>query len=122
MNVEQEWQYRKKYIYEERGPWYNEKTCKERHWMLSERENILRMRCKLIENDEFSKHEEASRLRDNLGVDSIDEPHKLLEESLINKHLSIQQEIFPGNTIDEQELLTVANETQLLLLEEKEKM
>ena len=41
--------------------------------MLSDRENIHRMRCKLVENDDFNKHDEASRLRDNLGIDSIDE-------------------------------------------------
>jgi hypothetical protein len=91
--------------------------------MLSDRENIHRMRCKLVENDDFKKHDEASRLRDNLGIDSIDESRRLLiEESLKNKHLLIQQEILHGNTIDEQELLAVANETQSLLLEEKEKM
>jgi hypothetical protein len=48
--------------------------------MLSDRENIHRMRCKLVENDDFKKHEEASRLRDNLGIDSIDESRQLLLE------------------------------------------
>jgi hypothetical protein len=91
--------------------------------MLSDRENIHRMRCKLVENDEFNKHDEASRLRDNLGIESIDETSQLfLEESLKNKNLLIQQEILHGNSIDEQELSAVANETQSLLLEEKEKM
>ena len=48
-------------------------NTKERHWMLSNRENIHRMRCKLVENDDFNKHEESSRLRDNLGIETIDE-------------------------------------------------
>jgi hypothetical protein len=91
--------------------------------MLSNRENIHRMRCKLIENDNFNKHEEASRLRDNLSIESIDESHQsILEESLKNKNLLIQQEILHGNSIDEQELSAVINETQSLLLDEKEKM
>ncbi|CAF0830697.1 unnamed protein product [Rotaria sp. Silwood1] len=121
--VDQEWQNREKYIYGERGPWWNEQNSKERHWKLSDRENIHRMRCKLIENNDFNKHDEASRLRDNLGVDSMDESRQsLLEESLKNKHLLIQQEILHGNSFDEQELLDIANETQALLLEEKEKM
>jgi len=91
--------------------------------MLSDRENIHRMRCKLVENDNFNKHDEASRLRDNLGTESKDETSQLfLEESLKNKNLLIQQEILHGNSIDEQELLAVVNETQSLLLEEKEKM
>ncbi|CAF1147923.1 unnamed protein product [Rotaria sordida] len=123
IHVEHEWRDREKYINGERGPWWNEKINKERHWKLSDRENIHRMRCKLIENNDFNKHDEASRLRDNLGIDSIDESRQsLLEESLKNKSLLIQQESLRGNSIDEQEFLAVANETQSLLLEEKEKM
>ncbi|CAF4138084.1 unnamed protein product, partial [Rotaria sp. Silwood2] len=123
IHVEKEWKDREKYINGERGPWWNEKNCKERYWKLSDRENIHRMRCKLIENKDFNKHDEASRLRDNLGIDSIDESRQsLLEESLKNNHLLIPQEILHGNSFDEQELLDIANETQSLLLEEKEKM
>jgi hypothetical protein len=81
------------------------------------------MRCKLVENNDFNSHEEASRLRDNLGINSIDESSQLfLEENFKNQNLRIHQEILHGNSIDEQELLTVANETQSLLLDEKEKM
>jgi len=91
--------------------------------MLSDRENIHRMRCKLVENDNFNKHEEASRSRDNLGTDSIDESRQLfLEENLKNKNFLIQQETLHGTSIDEQELLAVTNETQSLLLDEKEKI
>ncbi|CAF4875436.1 unnamed protein product, partial [Rotaria magnacalcarata] len=53
-HVEQEWKDRGKYIHGERGPWWNENDSKERHWMLSDRENIHRMRCKLIENNDFN--------------------------------------------------------------------
>ena len=91
--------------------------------MLSDRENIHRMRCKLTENYDFDQHEEASRLRDNLDIHATNESRQLLiEESLKNKTLLIQQEILPINSIDEQELLTVADQTQSLLLEEKEKL
>lgn len=122
-HVEHEWKDREKYFNGERGPWYNKETGKENHWMLSDRENIHRMRCKLIENDEFNKHDEASRLRDNLAIESKDDTNKnFLEESLKNKNLLIQQEILHGNLMDEQELLAAVNETQSLLLEEKEKM
>ena len=34
------------------------KILTERRWMLSNRENIHRMKCKLIENEYFNKHEE----------------------------------------------------------------
>jgi hypothetical protein len=81
------------------------------------------MQCKLVENDNFNNHEEASRLRDNLGINSIDESSQLfLEENFKNQNLQIHQEILRGNSIDEQELSAVANETQSLLLDEKEKM
>ena len=119
VHVESEWEDRRKYFFGERGPWYNEKSPTQRHWMLSDRENIHRMRCKLVENDEFNQHEEASRLRDNLGVESR---QVLLEESLKNPNLLIQQEISYGHHLDEQELLAASNETQSLLLDEKEKM
>ena len=66
-----QWKNRKKYLYGERGLWLNDKNSDERRWMLSDRENIHRMRCKLNENDYFNKHEVSSRLRDNLGIDSI---------------------------------------------------
>lgn len=123
IHVEHEWKDRERFYRGERGPWFNAEEPRKRHWMLSDRENIHRMRCKLVENDQFDQHEEASRLRDNLGLDSIDSTReKFLEESLKNKNLLIQQEILHGNSIDEQELLAVANETQSLLLEEKEKM
>ena len=51
-----------KYLTSEIGPW-NEGVRKE-HWMLSNHENRLRMRCKLVENLNFDSHFEASRLRD----------------------------------------------------------
>jgi hypothetical protein len=49
----------------ERGIWYEEN--KENYWMLSNHENQLRMRCKLVKNLQFDSHFEASRLRDSTG-------------------------------------------------------
>lgn len=51
-----------KYLTSEIGPW-NEGVRKD-YWMLSNHENRLRMRCKLVENLNFDSHFEASRLRD----------------------------------------------------------
>jgi hypothetical protein len=108
----------------ERGPWrVNSQPARQQHWMLSDRENTHRMRCKLVANDGFNRHDDASRLRDNLALDSVDECRQvLLEESLKNKHFFIQKEIYSGNSFEDDELLTADNETQSLLLEEKEKM
>ena len=123
MHVDREWKDREKQFRGERGLWWNERDQVEPHWMLSDRENTHRMRCKLVENERFNKHEEASRLRDNLGIDSTDGSHPLLlSESLKNTNLLIQKEILHGNSIDEQEMLAVTDEAQSLLLEEKEKM
>ena len=57
IHVEQEWIDRRKYFRGERGPWSDLNINEKKHyWMLSDRENIHRMRCKLIENDNFNKH------------------------------------------------------------------
>jgi hypothetical protein len=85
--------------------------------MLSDRENIHRMRCKLIENDSFNKHEVSSRLRDNLGIDSIVETHENNSKEIFKNE---QKESSYGN--DEHELLNISNETQSFLSEEKEKL
>uniref|UniRef100_A0A8D2LC14 Neurobeachin-like protein 2 n=1 Tax=Varanus komodoensis TaxID=61221 RepID=A0A8D2LC14_VARKO len=46
----------------EQGPWNLI------HWKLSHVENYSRMRLKLVQNYNFNSHQEASALRDNLGV------------------------------------------------------
>ncbi|RNA31170.1 neurobeachin 1 isoform X2 [Brachionus plicatilis] len=51
-----------KYLTSEIGAW-NE-GARQDYWMLSNHENRLRMRCKLVENLNFDSHLEASRLRD----------------------------------------------------------
>jgi hypothetical protein len=102
-------------LYGERGLWLNEKNIQERHWMLSDHENIHRMRCKLIENDYFDKHEESSRLRDNLRID------KTAQISGNTRKDSSKSE-YKENSTDEHEQPEVSNETQSFLAEEKEKM
>jgi hypothetical protein len=120
IHVNHEWRNRKKYLYDERGPWFNDKNIEERRWMISNRENIHRMRCKLVENDYFDKHEDSSRLRDNLRIETITQTDENANrrESLRNE----QKENSHGNSIDEQEPLDISAETQSFLSEEKEKM
>jgi hypothetical protein len=57
-----------KFFTSERGSWNEGK--KEVYWMLSNYENRMRMRCKLIENLQFDSHFEASRLRDYSAYNS----------------------------------------------------
>ncbi|RVE75339.1 hypothetical protein OJAV_G00015710 [Oryzias javanicus] len=51
----------------ERGPWAD-RMQDEMHWRVSSAENFSRMRLKLVRNYNFDPHQEASALRDNLGV------------------------------------------------------
>ncbi|XP_075385717.1 neurobeachin-like protein 1 isoform X2 [Tenrec ecaudatus] len=55
------------YLTCERGPWAERKENPS-HWKLANVENYSRMRLKLVPNYNFKAHEEASALRDNLGV------------------------------------------------------
>ncbi|ELW62717.1 Neurobeachin-like protein 1 [Tupaia chinensis] len=55
------------YLKCERGPWAERKR-NPIHWKLANVENYSRMRLKLVPNYNFKTHEEASALRDNLGI------------------------------------------------------
>uniref|UniRef100_G1P9B6 Neurobeachin like 1 n=1 Tax=Myotis lucifugus TaxID=59463 RepID=G1P9B6_MYOLU len=55
------------YLTCERGPWAERKQ-NPIHWKLANVENYSRMRLKLVPNYNFKTHDEASALRDNLGV------------------------------------------------------
>lgn len=95
----------KKFFESECGPWFNASNQKERHWMLSDRENLHRMRCKLVDNDCFNKHEESSRLRDNLHTERTlptDDQHEKKD-----------------TLAEEQDLATIFSE---YLMDEREKM
>ncbi|XP_069839468.1 neurobeachin-like protein 1 isoform X4 [Dendropsophus ebraccatus] len=62
-----QWKAAQRYLTCERGPWADRKENWE-YWKLSNVENYSRMRLKLVQNNNFDPHLEASNLRDNLGV------------------------------------------------------
>ncbi|XP_054827025.1 neurobeachin-like protein 1 [Eublepharis macularius] len=62
-----QWRAAKLYLACEQGPWAERKLNPVR-WKLSNVENYSRMRLKLVQNHNFSSHQDASALRDNLGV------------------------------------------------------
>uniref|UniRef100_A0A670IP21 Neurobeachin-like protein 2 n=1 Tax=Podarcis muralis TaxID=64176 RepID=A0A670IP21_PODMU len=62
-----QWRAAKLYLTCEQGPWA-ERNLNRIHWKLSNVENYSRMRLKLVQNYNFNSHQEASALRDNLGV------------------------------------------------------
>ena len=70
LDLNRKWKERQKYIFGERGPWFTKEKRQEFRCMLSDRENKYRMRCKLIENENFDLHENSSRLRDNRKIES----------------------------------------------------
>ncbi|CAJ0924518.1 unnamed protein product, partial [Ranitomeya imitator] len=61
-----QWKAAQRYLTCERGPWADRKENWE-YWKLSNVENYSRMRLKLVQNNNFDRHLEASNLRDNLG-------------------------------------------------------
>ncbi|KAM5229140.1 neurobeachin-like protein 1 isoform 2-T2 [Ctenodactylus gundi] len=61
------WKAVRLYLTCERGPWAERKQNPV-HWKLANVENYSRMRLKLVPNYNFKTHEEASALRDNLGI------------------------------------------------------
>uniref|UniRef100_A0A8C5JBW0 Neurobeachin-like protein 2 n=1 Tax=Junco hyemalis TaxID=40217 RepID=A0A8C5JBW0_JUNHY len=62
-----QWRAAQLYLFSERGPWAERKQ-RPVHWKLSNVENFSRMRLKLVQNYNFNSHQDASDLRDNLGV------------------------------------------------------
>lgn len=73
-----QWKAAQRYLSCERGPWADRKENWE-YWKLSNVENYSRMRLKLVQNNNFDPHLEASNLRDNLGVQQAE----LSSESLL---------------------------------------
>uniref|UniRef100_A0A670IMK9 Neurobeachin-like protein 2 n=1 Tax=Podarcis muralis TaxID=64176 RepID=A0A670IMK9_PODMU len=66
-----QWRAAKLYLTCEQGPWAESRgppNLNRIHWKLSNVENYSRMRLKLVQNYNFNSHQEASALRDNLGV------------------------------------------------------
>ncbi|XP_074857149.1 neurobeachin-like protein 1 isoform X3 [Carettochelys insculpta] len=73
-----QWRATKLYLTCEQGPWAERKQSPIR-WKLSSVENYSRMRLKLVQNYNFNSHQEASDLRDNLGMHQT----QLSSESLL---------------------------------------
>ncbi|KAH0621661.1 hypothetical protein JD844_023204 [Phrynosoma platyrhinos] len=65
-----QWKATKLYLTCEQGPWAERKP-NITHWKISNVENYSRMRLKLVQNYNFNSHQEASALRDNLGVQQM---------------------------------------------------
>nr|CAB3264213.1 neurobeachin-like protein 1 [Phallusia mammillata] len=72
VNVLRQWRAVKRFLASERGLWRDRNPGKT-YWKLSNAENFSRMRLKLTENYNFDRHEDSSRLRDNLAPNDVKE-------------------------------------------------
>ncbi|XP_067686159.1 neurobeachin-like protein 1 [Haliotis asinina] len=82
------WRANKRFFTGERGSWHLRDEL-DIHWKLSNQENFMRMKVKVIQNYNFDPHTEASRQRDNLGVSDLENPEvktiKVAKEALVSK-------------------------------------
>uniref|UniRef100_A0A0K8W1H1 Neurobeachin-like protein 1 n=1 Tax=Bactrocera latifrons TaxID=174628 RepID=A0A0K8W1H1_BACLA len=63
-HIKKRWKMAKRFLYGPRGPWFTGNSPEE-FWMLSNHENVARMRLKLEPQLYPNKHENAANLRDN---------------------------------------------------------
>ncbi|XP_067645670.1 neurobeachin-like protein 1 isoform X2 [Eurosta solidaginis] len=63
-HIKKRWKTAKRFLYGPRGPWFTG-NLDEEYWMLSNHENVARMRLKLEPQLYPNKHENAANLRDN---------------------------------------------------------
>ncbi|KAJ8003964.1 hypothetical protein DPEC_G00153880 [Dallia pectoralis] len=66
-SVLRQWRVARRGLVCDRGPWADRHQSV-MHWRVSSAENYSRMRLKLVRNYNYTDHQEASALRDNLGV------------------------------------------------------
>ncbi|XP_064646322.1 neurobeachin-like protein 1 isoform X2 [Lineus longissimus] len=69
LSTQRLWRANKQFFIGERGSWA-ERNFPDVHWKLSNQENFLRMRPKLVPNHNFDLHTEAAQLRDNLRIET----------------------------------------------------
>ncbi|VDI12757.1 Hypothetical predicted protein [Mytilus galloprovincialis] len=75
-------------------------------WKMSNQENFSRMRVKLIPNYNFDLHVEASRQRDNIGVNDLD-PSDQLKQLTVTKEALVSKENIADDIIGDEEWTAV---------------
>ena len=106
--VHKRWKIIKRLFFGPRGAWNNGELLGD-HWMLTNFENLQRMRMKLVPNPNFDSHAEASAQRDNIKRSS-DMTDNLLDHQIsaiaVNKDL-VDEEA----DLTEEDLKNIAKET-----------
>jgi len=106
--VQKRWRIMKRLFFGPRGAWHRSGETLDDHWMMGTNENIQRMRMKLVPNQNFDNHEEASAQRDN-----VKRPVK--EESQLMTHQIALEAVntdFEDEMVDltEEDLKSIAKE------------
>ncbi|XP_074640856.1 neurobeachin-like protein 1 isoform X2 [Tubulanus polymorphus] len=118
LSLMRQWRSTKNFFVSERGVWYDESPCVT-HWKLSNQENFIRMRPKLVPNYNFDMHIEASRLRDNLAPTERPDEADL---SLLQKAIVQAEDIGDDRLGDEEWSLISSTANNLEDLSGKEKL
>uniref|UniRef100_A0A8C5N2A9 Neurobeachin like 1 n=1 Tax=Leptobrachium leishanense TaxID=445787 RepID=A0A8C5N2A9_9ANUR len=105
-----QWKAAQKYLLCERGPWADRKENVV-SWKLSNVENYSRMRLKLVQDNNFDPHLEASALRDNLGVQQTEPSSDSLLLEVV-KQVKVSDMEDDGLDLPEEETTTNINEKE----------
>ncbi|XP_052080874.1 neurobeachin-like protein 1 isoform X2 [Mytilus californianus] len=100
-----QWRASKRFFTGETGAWA-ERSQGALQWKMSNQENFTRMRVKLIPNYNFDLHVEASRQRDNIGVNDLD-PSDHLKQLTVTKEALVSKENIADDIIGDEEWTTV---------------
>ncbi|XP_046650912.1 neurobeachin-like protein 1 isoform X2 [Daphnia pulicaria] len=124
--IRKKWRQLKQFLIGPRGSWA-QRVDSEKRWKLSLCENRSRMRLKLVPNPHFDPHIQASRLRDNAGIQvdiqSPDSLNCLLPSKVANQALKRAfnaQE--PEDSLTEEDFALAASLEKEELSEGKEKV
>ncbi|XP_076087925.1 neurobeachin-like protein 1 isoform X3 [Mytilus galloprovincialis] len=100
-----QWRASKRFFTGETGAWA-ERSQGALQWKMSNQENFSRMRVKLIPNYNFDLHVEASRQRDNIGVNDLD-PSDQLKQLTVTKEALVSKENIADDIIGDEEWTAV---------------
>eukprot|EP00095_Tigriopus_kingsejongensis_P009861 snap_masked-scaffold853_size88743-processed-gene-0.4 protein:Tk09861 transcript:snap_masked-scaffold853_size88743-processed-gene-0.4-mRNA-1 annotation:"neurobeachin-like protein 1 isoform x3" len=109
--IRKRWKITKRLFFGPRGAWSRGGDAEQEFFKLTNNENFLRMRMKLIPNLRFDPHEEASAARDNVKLDETHrKPKNTAFEMNIAKEAVQSVDGAPEDSLTEEELKSIAIE------------
>ncbi|XP_041374666.1 neurobeachin-like protein 1 [Gigantopelta aegis] len=101
LSIRRRWRATKRFFKSDRGVWNTGNTCETSHWKLSNQENFSRMKVKMVQNYNFDPHIEASRDRDNVGIDVLKDGEP--ENIIVVKEALVSQEDIADDTLGDED-------------------